>query len=71
MWRKAYQAHFSYQLKAKLKQCKLPMQFVAPAWDPQLGVTQQAARDFPRAGFVKMPDDMSRWAEALLPFYAS
>lgn len=71
MWRKAYQAHFSYPLKAKLKQCKVPMQFVAPSWDPQLGVTQQAARDFPRATFVKMPDDMSRWAEALLPFYES
>jgi pimeloyl-ACP methyl ester carboxylesterase len=71
MWRKAYQAHFNYPLKAKLKQCKLPMQFVAPAWDPQLGVTQQAGRDFPRAGFLKMPDDMSRWAEALLPFCES
>jgi pimeloyl-ACP methyl ester carboxylesterase len=69
MWRKAYQAHFSYPLKSRLRKCTVPMQFVAPAWDPQLEVTQQAARDFPQAAFVKMPDDMRHWAEALMPFY--
>jgi hypothetical protein len=69
MWRKAYQAHFAYPLKSRLRRCTVPMQFVAPAWDPQLEVTQQAARDFPQAAFVQMPDDMRRWAEALMPFY--
>lgn len=68
MWRKAYQAHFAYPLKARLKKCAVRMQFVAPAWDPQFEVTQQAARDFPQAQFVRMPDDMPRWAEALQPF---
>jgi pimeloyl-ACP methyl ester carboxylesterase len=68
MWRKAYQAHFAYPLKAKLAKSKVPMLFVAPAWDPQYEVTEQASRDFPQAPFRKMPDDMRGWAEALMPF---
>ena len=47
------------------------MTFVAPSWDPQLGVTQQAARDFPKAAFRRMPDDMRLWADELLPFFDS
>ena len=69
MWRKAYQAHFSYPLKQRLAKSTVPMAFVAPGWDPQLEVTQQAAKDFPRAPFMLMPDDMSHWAGALLPFF--
>lgn len=68
MWRQAYQAHFNYPLKEKLSVSKIPLLFVAPSWDPQLDVTQQAARDFPRAPFVKMPDTMNSWAENLIPF---
>ena len=71
MWRKAYQAHFSYPLRARLGRSKVPMLFVAPDWDPQLEVTQQAALDFPQAPFRKMPDDMGKWADALLPFLNS
>jgi pimeloyl-ACP methyl ester carboxylesterase len=81
MWRQAYQAHFSYPTKSKLAKAlgagpgkgsgkgKVPMTFVAPSWDPQLGVTQQAARDFPQAAFRRMPDDMRLWADELLPFF--
>jgi pimeloyl-ACP methyl ester carboxylesterase len=73
MWRQAYQAHFSYPTKSKLAKAlgkeKVPMTFVAPSWDPQLGVTQQAARDFPQAAFRRMPDDMCHWADELLPFF--
>jgi pimeloyl-ACP methyl ester carboxylesterase len=68
-WRHAYRAHFTYPLKARLAKSKVPMLFVAPSWDPQLEVTQQAAQDFPQAAFRQMPDDMGRWAEALLPFF--
>ncbi len=71
MWRRAYQAHFTYPTKAKLARAKVPMTFVAPSWDPQLGVTQQAARDFPKAAFRRMPDDMRQWAGELLPFFDS
>ncbi len=71
MWRKAYQAHFAYPLKSRLRKCTVPMRFVAPAWDPQLEVTRQAARDFPHAAFMQMPDDMRRWGEALMPFFDS
>jgi len=69
MWRQAYQAHFSYPTRAKLAKSKVPMTFVAPSWDPQLGVTQQAAKDFPRAAFRRMPDDMRHWADELLPCF--
>ena len=69
MWRRAYQAHFAYPLQQQLREAKVPMLFVAPSWDPQLEVTQQASRDFPQAPFKLMPDDMSRWAAELLPFY--
>ena len=69
MWRQAYQAHFAYPLRSKLAKSKVPMAFVAPSWDPQLAVTRQAARDFPRSPFVPMPDAMEKWAEALLPFF--
>jgi pimeloyl-ACP methyl ester carboxylesterase len=69
MWRHAYQAHFSYPTKSKLARAKVPMTFVAPSWDPQLGVTRQAARDFPQAAFRRMPDDMRLWADELLPFF--
>ena len=68
MWRQAYQAHFAYPLKSKLAKAKLPMAFVAPSWDPQLAVTQQAARDFPKNPFIAMPDDMAKWAGALAEF---
>ena len=79
MWRHAYQAHFSYPTKSKLAKALgkgpgkegVPMTFVAPSWDPQLGVTQQAARDFPKAAFRRMPDDMRLWADELLPFFDS
>lgn len=69
MWRKAYQAHFSYPLKQRLAKSTVPMAFVAPGWDPQLEVTQQAAKDFPHAPFMLMPDDVSHWATTLLPFF--
>jgi pimeloyl-ACP methyl ester carboxylesterase len=69
MWREAYRAHFTYPLQSKLAKSKVPMLCVAPAWDPQLEATQQAARDFPQAPFRLMPDDMGKWAEALLPFF--
>ncbi len=69
MWRHAYQAHFAYPLATKLARSKVPMLFVAPSWDPQLDVTRQAAQDFPQAPFRQMPDDMAKWADALLPFF--
>ena len=69
MWRQAYQAHFAYPLRSKLAKSKVPMAFVAPSWDPQLGVTQQAARDFPKSPFIMMPDDMAKWSGELLPFF--
>jgi hypothetical protein len=44
------------------------MLFVSPSWDPQYEATEQASRDFPQAPFRKMPDDMGKWGEALMPF---
>ena len=67
MWRHAYQAHFSYPLARRLSQSKVPLMFAAPLWDPQYEASQAAARDFPRAPFVELPDEPSRWARTLLP----
>jgi pimeloyl-ACP methyl ester carboxylesterase len=68
MWRQAYQAHFSYPTAAKLRQLRVPALLAAPPWDPQLEVTQQAARDFPQFAFRRMPSDMNQWGAELLPF---
>lgn len=69
MWRHAYQAHFAYPYAQRLRSARIPMAFCAPAWDPQLEHSQRAARDFPKAPFIGLPDDMGRWAEALMPFF--
>jgi len=69
MWRKAYQAHFSYPLKTRLRSSRVPMLVAAPAWDPQIEDTQRVARDFPQAPFHQLPDAMDRWGKALLPFF--
>ena len=69
MWRKAYQAHFSYALKSRLASARVPMMLVAPSWDPQLEDTQRAAHDFPKAPFHQVPDDMTQWGPSLLPFF--
>ena len=69
MWRQAYQAHFHYPFAQRLRAATLPMAFCAPSWDPQLEHSQRAARDFPKAPFISLPDDMGRWADALLPFF--
>lgn len=68
MWRRAYHAHFSYPLTARLKRLKVPLVFAAPRWDPQLEDTQRAARDFPHAPFQLLPDELQNWAARLLPF---
>ncbi len=71
MWRAAYQAHFAYPTKSKLKQLKTPAVLVAPRWDPNIDHTRQAAADFPQFPFGQMPDEMTRWGEELVPFFNS
>jgi pimeloyl-ACP methyl ester carboxylesterase len=66
MWRKAYQAHFSYPIKEKLAQLARPVLFAAPEWDPQYAHSRQAAREVPQATFIELPTDMHHWAKALL-----
>lgn len=71
MWRAAYQAHFAYPTRSKLKQLRIPTALVAPAWDPNAEHTQQAAADFPHLPFKRMPNDAQQWAEELLPFLSA
>ncbi len=66
MWRKAYQAHFSYPIKDKLGALKRPVIFAAPQWDPQYAHSQQAARETHDSQFIEMPADMRDWAHTLL-----
>lgn len=66
MWRKAYQAHFSYPIKEKLAQLARPVVFAAPEWDPQYAHSRQAANEVPQATFVELPADMRNWAKVLL-----
>ena len=68
MWRKAYQAHFSYPLIGKLRHLTVPLLFAAPSWDPQLEDTQRAAQDFPQGRFQLLPDAMHEWGAVLMPF---
>lgn len=67
-WRRAYQAHFAYPIRARLKQCRVPTLVVSPSWDPQFEAGQQLSQDFPSVPFRKMPDDFAAWGPELLPF---
>jgi pimeloyl-ACP methyl ester carboxylesterase len=67
-WRRAYQAHFAYPIKRKLKQCRVPMLVVSPFWDPQFEDGERLSRDFPNIPFRKMPDDWTQWGAELAPF---
>ena len=67
-WRRAYQAHFAYPIRARLRQNKVPTLVVSPSWDPQYEDGERLARDFPGIPFCKVPDDFAAWGAELLPF---
>ena len=67
-WRRAYQAHFAYPIRARLKQNRVPTLVVSPSWDPQFEDGQRLSQDFPGVPFRKMPDDFAAWGPELLPF---
>lgn len=69
MWRAAYQAHFSYPIKQKLKRARVPVLLAAPWWDPNYDHTLEAARDNPKLPFLKLPDDPATWGPELMPFF--
>jgi pimeloyl-ACP methyl ester carboxylesterase len=71
MWRLAYQAHFAYPVEERLARVKQPTLLCAPAWDPQLGETKQAAAANPHCAFAMLPDEMREWGPAMLPFLDS
>jgi pimeloyl-ACP methyl ester carboxylesterase len=68
MWRLAYQAHFAYPVEDRLAKVKQPTLLCAPAWDPQLEATRAAQAANPRCAFLELPDSMTDWGPALLPF---
>ena len=68
MWRRAYQAHFAYPIEERLTWVRQPTLLCAPAWDPQLDETRQAAAANPHCAFSMLPDDMRQWGPAMLPF---
>jgi pimeloyl-ACP methyl ester carboxylesterase len=67
MWRLAYQSHFSYPTKAELRAVKVPTLLGAPDWDPQKPDTVDASRET-GLPFVALPDDMTKWGPAFMPF---
>lgn len=69
IWRKAMQAQLEYPLARHLAKSKVPKVFCSPSWDPQLIATQRAAQENPSAAFIPLPDDETRWADALMPFF--
>ncbi|MEZ5500814.1 MAG: alpha/beta fold hydrolase [Steroidobacteraceae bacterium] len=68
MWRAAYQAHFAYPVKARLRALKVPAMLVAPDWDPNLAHTRNAHRDFPHIPFRRMPASWRDWGRELIAF---
>lgn len=70
-WRAAYQAHFSYPVRARLATLRVPTLLCAPPWDPNLQHTQQAARDFPHLPLRRMPASWSEWGAELGGFLDS
>ncbi len=70
-WRRAYQAHFDYPIRAKLKQNRVPTLVVSPSWDPQFEDGERLSRDFPGIPFRKVSDDFASWGTELLPFLNS
>ena len=68
MWRLAYQSHFAYPLEERLARVRQPTLLCAPAWDPQLEETRDAARANPHCRFIMLPDAMTDWGPAMLGF---
>ena len=68
MWRLAYQSHFSYPVEERLARVQQPTLLCAPAWDPQLEETRNAAVANPHCAFAMLPDAMSEWGPAMMDF---
>jgi pimeloyl-ACP methyl ester carboxylesterase len=68
MWRLAYRAHFAYPVEERLARVKQPTLLCAPARDPQFEATRAAQAANPRCAFLELPDSMTGWGPAMLPF---
>ena len=68
MWRRAYQAHFAYPIRARLPAVRVPVLLCAPQWDPNFTHTEAAAQANPQCEWRVLPDRMSEWGSAFLEF---
>lgn len=68
MYRIAYHSHFRYDTHGQLQKLKLPTLLCAPSWDPNVPHTLAAHAAAPHCEYMQLPDDMSRWGRAMLPF---
>lgn len=69
MWRRSMLAGLAWPLATKLGKLRVPAAVTLCATDPWLACAQRAADASPRLARLDVPDDPSRWAAALLPWF--
>jgi hypothetical protein len=70
-WRDAHLAELDYPLAKHLAAAKVPVMAAAASTSPLFDVAQQAAAGAKSVGFLKLPDAVAQWGEALDAFLGS
>jgi pimeloyl-ACP methyl ester carboxylesterase len=69
MWRRSTLAGLHWPVGAKLRKLRVPAAVTLCATDPWLACARRAADASPRLTRLELPDDASRWADVLLPWF--
>lgn len=69
MYAKAYAAMWTYPMRERLPQLKIPSLLCAPRWDPAWPRTAIAAALAPQCAATTLPDAFSDWHKVLVPFF--
>jgi pimeloyl-ACP methyl ester carboxylesterase len=69
MWRRSTLAGLAWPIEARLARLRVPTAVTFCTADPWLACARRAAEDRPELVRLDLPDEQSRWAEALLPWF--
>jgi pimeloyl-ACP methyl ester carboxylesterase len=68
MYRTAYQAHFVYPVRQRLRKLNIPTLLATTEWDPNRPHTEQLAAENRHCQFQMLSPDFQRWGISFLPF---
>ncbi|MGD9597179.1 MAG: alpha/beta fold hydrolase [Steroidobacteraceae bacterium] len=68
VWQRAYRAHFSYPVTARLRAVKVPTLLAAADRDPMRDYALAAAQAHPATAFCALPANEREWGRVLMPF---